>query len=104
MKRRIADMKQKLADSDYIVQKFTEGLVGATEWLKSKTERASWRSSINEAEPLLTKVSNEIASLRRSFSSGYASDREAWPSITAQAAAWDNEAIDVYREWLQNNK
>lgn len=103
LKRRIAEAKQHLADSDYIVQKFTEGLIGAAEWVKAKTERASWRSKINDIEPSLAKVRAEIAKLRTNFS-GYQTDAEAWPEVTAQAEAWDNEAIDLYRAWLQNNE
>lgn len=42
--------KKLLADTDYIVTKFTEGLISMTEWVKSKAERAGWRKLVNEAE------------------------------------------------------
>ena len=42
-KRLLDENKKLLADSDYLVAKFTEGLISATEWIKAKASRASWR-------------------------------------------------------------
>ena len=42
--------KKRLADSDYKVQKYTEGLIDDAEWKESKDKRALWRKQINDNE------------------------------------------------------
>lgn len=44
--------KKRLADSDYKVQKFTEGLLTLAEWAEAKTKRAAWRKEVNDNEAL----------------------------------------------------
>lgn len=44
--------KKRLADSDYKVQKFTEGLLTLAEWAEAKAKRAAWRKEVNENEAL----------------------------------------------------
>lgn len=44
--------KKRLADSDYKVQKFTEGLLTLAEWAEAKAKRAAWRKEVNDNEAL----------------------------------------------------
>lgn len=44
--------KKRLLDSDYKVQKFTEGLLTLAEWAEAKTSRAAWRKAVNDNEVL----------------------------------------------------
>jgi hypothetical protein len=67
LKKKIADAKQKLADSDYLVQKFTENLLTLTEWAKAKTNRASWRTIINDSEALLKPIEERINAIKSKF-------------------------------------
>ena len=49
---RIEVNKKRLFDSDYKVQKFTEGLLSLAEWSEAKTKRAAWRKAVNDNEVL----------------------------------------------------
>ena len=44
--------KKRLSDSDYKVQKFTEGLLTLAEWAEAKAKRAAWRKEVNDNEAL----------------------------------------------------
>ena len=46
----IAELKAKLAATDYISAKIAEGAATREEYIKEISERASWRSRINELE------------------------------------------------------
>ncbi|MCD8309493.1 MAG: hypothetical protein LUD19_06535 [Clostridia bacterium] len=47
---RIAELKQKLNDTDYQAIKYAEGELSAEEYAEMKTQRAEWRKEINELE------------------------------------------------------
>ena len=49
-RQRIAELKQKLSDSDYQAIKYAEGLITEEEYAPIKTQRQSWRNEINELE------------------------------------------------------
>lgn len=46
----ISDLKEKLAETDYISAKIAEGAVTREEYMDKLAERASWRAKINELE------------------------------------------------------
>ena len=48
----IADLKHKLAATDYIAAKIAEGAATREEYAEELAERASWRSRINELESI----------------------------------------------------
>lgn len=47
---RIAELKQNLADTDYIVIKIAEGVATWEDYPKIKEQRQAWRDEINELE------------------------------------------------------
>lgn len=47
---RIAELKQKLANTDYIIIKITEGVATWEEYPEIKEQRQVWRDEINELE------------------------------------------------------
>ena len=49
----IADLKAKLAATDYQAIKFSEGLISAGEYAKMKEQRQAWRNRINELENII---------------------------------------------------
>lgn len=49
----IADLKEKLSDSDYISAKIAEGAATREEYADKLAERASWRAKINEREAMI---------------------------------------------------
>lgn len=63
----IADNKKLLSDSDYIVQKFTEGLIGAVEWAKAKVSRSGWRDLINTAETALDTAKSRMKTIKAKY-------------------------------------
>lgn len=46
----IAELKQKLAETDYISAKIAEGAATREEYAEKLAERAAWRARINELE------------------------------------------------------
>lgn len=48
--RRIRELKQLLANTDYKVQKYLEGQMSEDEWTTAKAERQAWRDEINKLE------------------------------------------------------
>lgn len=46
----ISDLKEKLAETDYISAKIAEGAATREEYMDKLAERASWRAKINELE------------------------------------------------------
>ena len=52
-KEEILELKQKLADSDYVVIKIAEGAASAAEYAALIEERKQWRARINELGGLI---------------------------------------------------
>lgn len=52
-KAEIAELKQKLADTDYNAIKYAEGWINSEEYAPIKAERQAWRDRINELELLI---------------------------------------------------
>ena len=50
LKLEIDSMRNKLADTDYIIIKIAEGVATAEEYADTITERAKWRKRINEIQ------------------------------------------------------
>lgn len=49
----IAELKQKLAETDYIAAKLAEGAAKLEEYTEELAQRAAWRARINELEGML---------------------------------------------------
>lgn len=49
----ISDLKEKLAETDYISAKIAEGAATREEYMDKLAERASWRAKINELEAMI---------------------------------------------------
>lgn len=49
-KQEVADLKRRLADTDYLAIKHSEGLISDEEYATIKAERQRWRNRINELE------------------------------------------------------
>jgi hypothetical protein len=49
----ISDLKEKLAETDYISAKIAEGAATREEYMDKLAERASWRVKINELEAMI---------------------------------------------------
>ena len=47
---KIEELKQKLADTDYIACKIAEGVATAEEYAEMISQRQAWRNEINELE------------------------------------------------------
>ena len=47
---KIAELKQKLAETDYRAIKFSEGQLSAEDYAKTKAQRQVWRDEINSLE------------------------------------------------------
>lgn len=49
-KSEIAELKQKLKDTDYMAIKYAEGQITESEYAEIKTKRQEWRNRINQIE------------------------------------------------------
>ena len=56
---RIAELKQMLADSDYVVIKIAEGVSTADDYSEILNSRKAWRAEINELELVVDKKQKE---------------------------------------------
>lgn len=50
IKQEVADLKQKLNDTDYMAIKYAEGWITAEDYAPTKAQRQAWRDRINELE------------------------------------------------------
>jgi hypothetical protein len=56
---RIAELKQKLAETDYIVLKIAEGSATKKEYSEKIAQRQEWRTEINDIESELENVERD---------------------------------------------
>jgi len=96
-KKVMDDNKKLLADSDYLVAKFTEGLISAAEWLKAKAERAGWRSAVNKAEPLYAAAQERY----EAFKAKYAPTNTKRERFNA-AVARDNACLGALKAYYKS--
>ncbi len=47
---KLAELKQKLTDTDYKAIKFAEGITPAEDYTETKIQRQAWRDEINHLE------------------------------------------------------
>lgn len=94
--KKMDENKKRLADTDYIVSKFTEGLISAAEWIKSKTERANWRKLVNEAEDAYSLVKERYDTLKEEFKP-QSTKRERFNAAVAR----DNACLDALKEYYK---
>ena len=98
LSKEIEDCKKNLLDTDYIVTKFTEGLISAAEWLKSKASRANWRSLINKDEGPLAEAIEQLEALKQQIKGDNPSLKDIyWESVTKA-----NEMLPAFQEWFEN--
>lgn len=98
LSKEIEDCKKNLLDTDYIVTKFTEGLISAAEWLKSKASRANWRSLINKDEGPLAEAMEQLEALKQQIKGDNPSLKDIyWESVTKA-----NEMLPAFQEWFEN--
>lgn len=58
---RYRDLKKFLADTDYKVFKYAEGLLTDEEYASIKAQRQAWRDEINELEELMNNEGDDSA-------------------------------------------
>ena len=89
--------KKLLADTDYIVSKFTEGLISTTEWLKAKADRAGWRKIVNTAEEAYTTAKQRYDSLKDQYKPT-TTKRERYNAAVARCNACLDDLKKFYAE------
>ena len=96
----IRENRQKLADSDYKVQKFMEGVLDAAEWIRAKAERAGFRKAINDREALLAESRARVDAVIRKYR-----DPEQTPrGIFEACCSRDNAIYDRVLEYFSSLK
>lgn len=95
--KQIDTWKKNLADTDYLVLKYAEGLITESEWLIAKAERAQWRRQINELEPDLLAAQKAYDKARKRYSPALS---EAASFRIAQE--YDNEHLDEIKALYEN--
>ena len=87
--------KKRLADSDYWVQKFTEGLLSLTEWADAKTKRAAWRKEINDNEALRDESKATVDAIIAKYRGG-----KTPKSIFEACCTRDNALFDTVKAYF----
>lgn len=62
--RKILDLKNKLAASDYWPNKFIEGEYTEEEWLQKKAQRTAWREEVRKVEKEFVKPTITLEEMR----------------------------------------
>lgn len=92
----IRESKQKLADSDYKVQKFMEGVLDAVEWLDAKTARASFRKAINDREETVAESRAKVDAIIRKYRDSEKSPRGVFEGCCARDNAIFDRVLEVF--------
>ena len=92
----IEDCKKKLSDTDYVGQKYLEGLISAVEWLKHKADRAGWRKLINDNETELATLENQIAAIKRKYKTPH-TQRERFAEYVTMCNSIFNDLTKYYK-------
>lgn len=93
------DNKKLLADTDYIVAKFTEGLINTVEWLKAKADRANWRSLVNKAEEAYATAKARYDAYKQQYAPTN-TKRERFNAAVAR----DNACLAELKTYFANHK
>lgn len=88
--------KQRLLDSDYWVQKFTEGLLSLSEWSEAKTKRAAWRKEVNDNEVLRDESKAAVDAIINKYRNG-----KTPKSIFESCCARDNEIYETCKNYFE---
>ncbi len=91
----IAVNKQRLTNSDYLVQKFTEGLLSLGEWTAAKAKRATWRKEVNDNEVLRDESKATVDAIIAKYRGG-----KTPRSIFESCCARDNALFDTVRAYF----
>lgn len=89
--------KQRLLDSDYWVQKFTEGLLSLTEWAEAKAKRAAWRKEVNDNEVLRDESKAAVDAIINKYRNG-----KTPKSIFESCCARDNGIYEICKNYFDN--
>lgn len=96
-KKILDDNKKLLADTDYIVAKFTEGLISTVEWLKAKADRAGWRTLVNKAEEAYNTAKTRYDAFKDQYKPT-STHRERFNAAVAR----DNACLDVLKAYYKS--
>lgn len=91
--------KQRLLDSDYWVQKFTEGLLSLSEWAEAKTKRAAWRKEVNDNEVIRDEAKLTVNAIINKYRNG-----KTPRLIFEDCCTRDNQIYELVKEYLTNNQ
>ena len=87
--------KQRLANSDYWVQKFTEGLLSISEWADAKTKRAAWRKEVNDNEALRDESKATVDAIIAKYRGG-----KTPKSVFESCCTRDNALFDTVKAYF----
>ena len=91
----LSENKKLLADTDYVVAKFTEGLISAADWLKSKTQRAGWRANVNEAEVAYDSIKSQYDDFKNKYKAT-STRRERFNDAVTRCSACTEDLKEYY--------
>lgn len=100
----IEEAKKNLLDTDYLVAKFTEGLISTAEWLKSKASRANWRLIVNNNEAPLAEAKEQLENLKARIKGQVPSLKENYWESVAESDKLLPEFKAWYAEWSKENE
>ena len=90
--------KRRLKDSDYKVQKYTEGLIDDKKWKESKDKRSGWRKEVTDNENAIKEQEAAYQEVVNKYRKGATSK-----SLFEQCCKRDNELFDTIKEAFDNN-
>lgn len=89
--------KDKLAKTDYKVQKYTEGVLSEEEWNEAKTNRAAWRQAVNDNEQLRNESKKLVDNIISKYRNGVTMKQ-----LFEDACVKDNASFETVKNYFDN--
>lgn len=88
--------KDKLAATDYKVQKYTEGVLSEEEWQEAKTNRAAWRQAVNDNEQLRNESKKLVDNIIAKYRNGVTMRQ-----LFEESCTKDNESFETIKNYFE---
>lgn len=93
----IRTYKEKLSETDYKVQKYTEGVLTEAEWEEAKANRAAWRQVVNDNQELRRSLSTSVKTILNKYRKGITPK-----DLFEESCTKDNESFEIIKNYFDN--
>lgn len=91
--------KNKLTKTDYKAQKYLEGVLPETEWLRAKADRAAWRQAVNDNEQLRDESKKMVDNIIKKYRNGVTMKQ-----LFEESCVKDNASFETVKNYFNSNQ